>query len=68
MLAYDFPVLQLHRNELQAHLKEAKAKNEDEKLKILEVVEKIGQTERTIEDLLAHKEKAIEVLSTIPIH
>lgn len=66
MLAYDIPILQQHKTELSTYLNELKADNDKEKTKILEVVQKVGETEKAIEDLLGQKEKAIEVLSSIP--
>lgn len=66
MLAYDIPILQQHKDELSTYLKELKADNDKEKTKILEVVQRVGEMEKAIEDLLVQKEKAIEVLSSIP--
>ena len=66
MLAYDVPCLQSHKEELLSLLAELHADNEHEKKKILNVVEDINETERTIEGLLAKNEKGLQILSSIP--
>ena len=60
------PLLQQHKEELLASLKELQAENEGEKKKILKVVEGIHETERHIEEILTNNEKTVEVLSNIP--
>lgn len=60
------PLLQQHKEELLASLKELQAENEGEKKKILKVVEGIHETERHIEEILTNNEKTLEVLSNIP--
>lgn len=65
MLAYDVPVLQMHKEKLLLDLKELQAENEIEKKKIIEVVDKMNETEKVIEGMLTKNEKALEVLSSI---
>jgi hypothetical protein len=66
MLAYDMPALQSHKEELLSSLKELQAENENEKKKILKVVEGISETEKQIEGLLIKNEKTLKVLSSLP--
>ncbi len=66
MLAYDMPTLQSHKEELLSSLRELQAENENEKKKILKVVEGISETEKQIEGLLIKNEKTLEVLSNFP--
>ncbi|XP_046438232.1 polyamine-modulated factor 1-like [Daphnia pulex] len=66
MLAYDMPALQSHKEELLSSLKELQAENENEKKKILKVVEGISETEKQIEGLLIKNEKTLKVLSSFP--
>lgn len=60
------PALQSHKEELLSSLKELQAENENEKKKILKVVEGISETEKQIEGLLIKNEKTLEVLSSFP--
>lgn len=66
MLAYDMPALQSHKEELLSSLKKLQAENENEKKKILKVVEGISETEKQIEGLLIKNEKTLKVLSSFP--
>lgn len=65
LLAYDMPALQIHKEKLLSDLKELQKENEIEKKKIIEVVDKMGETEKVIEGMLTKNERALEVLSSI---
>lgn len=65
LLAYDVPALQAHKEKLLSDLKKLKEENEVEKKKIIEVMDKMSETEEVIEGMLTKNEKALEVLSNI---
>lgn len=66
LLAYDIPALLSQKESLQTYLKELRAESDIEKSKIQQAVQKMEDTEKLIETLLAKNERTIEVLSTIP--